>query len=180
MLIAVGEAPLNSLDGGYLEAAVATTILDAVDKEVQSTGWNFNSEYNKLFPNTLTGEISLPSNILRADATIVNPYKDMVQRGLRMYDRTSNTYTINEDVYLDVVVQLIWDEIPEPAKQYIIAKATRKHQDNMVGSDSLHQVLVRNETEALIALKEYNEGAEDNNIFDWIASNPYRRYPSWL
>lgn len=175
MLLSVGEAPVNSLDNGFLEAVVAQTILNEVDREVQSKGWNYNTEYNKLFPNTLSGEISLPSNVMRADASITNPFKDMVQRGLRMYDRTNNTYLINEDVYLDVVVQLTWDEVPEPVKRYIIARAARKHQDRMVGSDTLHQFITIDEQAAYLDLREYNEGAEDNNIFDSIPINLNRR-----
>lgn len=166
ILAAIGESPVNSLDSGYLEAVLAENILSEVDKEVQSRAWNFNTEPAKTFAKTISGEIVLPTNILRVDATLYPDSKDLVQRGLRMYDRVNHTYKINEDVVLDVVVQLDWDEIPEPAKRYIIDRAARKNQDRVIGSGTLHDFVLIDERESLLILKEYDEMSEDNNIFD--------------
>ena len=44
MLSAIGEAPVNSLSSGLIEAEIAETILDTVNTEVQSMGWHFNTE----------------------------------------------------------------------------------------------------------------------------------------
>lgn len=166
MLIAIGEAPVNSLESGYLEAVIAESILDEVNKEVQAKGWNFNTEYNKLFAKSVAGEIVLPTNVLRVDATYTATSKDLVQRGLRMYDRGNHTYIIDEDVYLDIVVQLVWEEIPEPAKRYISDRAARKNQDRVVGSSTLHEIHMIDEREAFMDFKEFDEISDDNNIFD--------------
>lgn len=166
ILAAIGESPVNSLESGYLEAVVAENILSEVSREIQSRGWNFNTEQNKLFAKTISGEIVLPTNILRVDATNLADSRDLVQRGSRMYDRVNHTYTIGEDVYLDVVVQLDWEDLPEPAKRHITDKAARKNQDRVVGSGTLHDFVLRDETESLMLLKEYDEMCEDSNIFD--------------
>lgn len=166
ILAAIGESPVNSLESGYLEAVVAENILSEVSREIQSRGWNFNTEQNKLFAKTISGEIVLPTNILRVDATNLADSRDLVQRGSRMYDRVNHTYTIDEDVYLDVVVQLDWEDLPEPAKRHITDKAARKNQDRVVGSGTLHDFVLRDETESLMLLKEYDEMSEDSNIFD--------------
>ena len=86
MLSSIGEAPVSSLSSGLIEAEIAETILDTVDREVQSMGWNFNTELKKNFAQDVSGQILLPADILRADATYQVNSKDLVQRGLKMYD----------------------------------------------------------------------------------------------
>uniref|UniRef100_UPI0040473467 hypothetical protein n=1 Tax=Shewanella sp. TaxID=50422 RepID=UPI0040473467 len=49
MLSSIGEAPVSSLSSGLIEAEIAETILDTIDREVQSMGWHFNTELNKSF-----------------------------------------------------------------------------------------------------------------------------------
>jgi len=166
ILAAIGETPVNTLESGYLEAVLADNFLKEVDREVQSRAWNFNTEYTKTFTKTISGEIVLPTNILRVDASLNPSSKDLVQRGLRMYDRGNHTYIIAEDVTLDIVIQIDWEDLPEPAKRYIIDRAARKNQDRVVGSGTLHDFTLIDERESLIYLKEFDNISEDNNIFD--------------
>ena len=166
MLSAIGEAPVNSLSSGLVEAEIAETILNTADREVQSMGWHFNTEYKKSFAQDTNGEIPLGADILRADATLDANSKDLVQRGTRMYDRKKHTFTISTAVNLDVVVQLDFDDLPEVAKRYITLRSTRIFQDRVVGSNTLHDFQERDEMTALMELKEFDQRADDNNIFD--------------
>ena len=166
MLSAIGEAPVSSLSSGLVEAEVAETILNTVDKEVQSMGWNFNTELNKPFAQDTNGEIALGSDILRADATLKANSKDLVQRGLKMYDKKKHTFNIGTTVNLDVVVELVFDDLPEVAKRYMTLRATRIFQDRVVGSNTLHEFELRDEQMALMQLKEFDTETEDHNIFD--------------
>ena len=166
MLSAIGEAPVNSLSSGLVEAEIAETILNTVDREVQSMGWHFNTELNKSFAQDTSGNILLGADVLRADATLKVDSKDLVQRGLKMYDRKNHTFNIGANVALDVVVQLDFDDLPEPAKRYITLRATRIFQDRIVGSNTLHDFQERDEQMALIELKEFDKAADDHNIFD--------------
>ncbi len=166
MLSAIGEAPVSSLSSGLIEAEVAETILNTVDREVQSKGWNFNTELNKSFAVDLNGEILLPADILQADATYKYNSKDLVQRGSKMYDKKNHTFNIGATAELDVVVQLLFDDLPEVAKRYIVLRATRVFQDRVVGSGTLHDFQLRDETMALMELKEFDTVTEDHNIFD--------------
>jgi hypothetical protein len=166
MLSAIGEAPVNSLSSGLVEAEIAETILNTVDREVQSMGWHFNTEYNRSFAKDTNGEVPLGNDILRADATLAANSKDLVQRGLRMYDRKNHTFAINTSVNLDVVSQLVFEDMPEVAKRYITLKATRIFQDRVVGSNTLHDFQERDEMAALIELREFDARTDDNNIFD--------------
>ena len=166
MLSAIGEAPVNSLSSGLVEAEVAETILNTVDREVQSMGWHFNTELNKSFAQDTNGHIVLGTDILRADATLKVDSKDLVQRGLKMYDRKNHTFNIGASAALDVVVQLDFDDLPEVAKRYITLRSTRIFQDRIVGSNTLHDFQERDEQMALIELKEFDKSADDHNIFD--------------
>lgn len=166
MLSAIGEAPVNSLSSGLVEAEIAETILNTVDREVQSEGWHFNTEYKKSFAQDTNGEIPLGNDVLRADAHLDANSKDLVQRGLRMYDRKNHTFAIKQAVTLDVVVQLDFEDMPEVAKRYVTLKATRIFQDRVVGSNTLHDFQERDEQMALMQLKEFDARTDDNNIFD--------------
>lgn len=166
MLSAIGEAPVSSLSSGLLEAEIAESILDTVDREVQSMGWHFNTELNKSYAQDTNGEIILGTNILRADATQKVDSRDLVQRGLKMYDRGNHTFTINAEAALDVVVQLDFDDLPEVAKRYVVLRASRIFQDRIVGSNTLHDFQIRDEQGALAELREFDKAADDHNIFD--------------
>ena len=166
MLSAIGEAPVSSLSSGLIEAEIAETILDTVDREVQSMGWHFNTELNKSFAQDTNGQIILPADILKADATLVANSPDLVQRGLKMYDRKNHTFNIGKNVGLDVVVQLQFSDVPEVAKRYTVLRATRIFQDRVVGSATLHDFHEKDENRALMELREFDKSADDDNIFD--------------
>ena len=166
MLSAIGEAPVNSLSSGLVEAEVAESILDTVDREVQSMGWHFNTELNKSYAQDTNGYIQLGSDILRADATLKADSKDLVQRGTRMFDRQNHTFVIGASAALDVVVQLTFNDLPEVCKRYIVMRATRIFQDRVVGSNTLHDFQIKDEERALYELKEFDKSADDHNIFD--------------
>jgi len=166
MLSSIGEAPVSSLSSGLVEAEIAESILNTIDREVQSMGWHFNTELNKSFAKTVAGEIILPADILRADATLKANAPNLVQRGLKMYDRVNHTFIISTDVALDVVIQLIFDDLPEVAKRYIVLRATRIFQDRVVGSNTLHTFQEKDEEQALVQLKDFDKAADDHNIFD--------------
>jgi len=166
MLSSIGEAPVSSLSSGLIEAEIAESILDTIDREVQSMGWHFNTELNKSFAQTPAGEILLPADILRADATLKANAPNLVQRGLKMYDRVNHTFIVGTNAALDVVVQLVFDDLPEVAKRYIVLRATRIFQDRVVGSNTLHDFQEKDEQQALVQLKDFDKAADDHNIFD--------------
>lgn len=166
MLSAIGEAPVNSLSSGLVEAEIAETILNTVDREVQSMGWHFNTELNKSFAPDTSGNIVLGTDVLRADATLEANSLDLVQRGLKMYDRGNHTFNIAANTKLDIVVQLDFDDLPEVCKRYITLRATRIFQDRIVGSNTLHDFQIRDEERAMFELKEFDKAADDHNIFD--------------
>jgi len=168
MLSTIGEAPVNSLSSGLLDAETAETVLNEVSRDVQSLGWNFNSEFNLKLAADNSGNVVLPDSVLRADATAKyrSSKNEYVQRGTRMYDKVNHTFNIGNSLALDVVVLLAFDQLPEVARRFITVKASRLFQERVVGSDTLSAMNRADEDKAFLALKEMEGDNGDYNIFD--------------
>lgn len=166
MLSTIGENPVNSLTSGLVDAELAETILGSVSKSVQSEGWNFNTEKKVSYSADTSGHIILPANILRADATVEADALDLVQRGLKMYDKKNHTYVINKAVNLDIIIELDFEILPEVARRYITLKSARIFQDRVVGSETLHKFNQEDEFFAYSQLKDFEADSEDISIFD--------------
>jgi hypothetical protein len=159
MLSTIGEAPVNSLSSGLVDAETAETILNNVSRDVQTHGWNFNSEPDYSIANDASGFINLPTNIIRADlANSETKYRssknEYVQRGSKMYDKVNHTYNIAKPLKLDVVVLLEFTDLPEVARRYIAVRAARIFQERVVGSDKLSAMNRNDEQQALYKLQE--------------------------
>ena len=171
ILSTIGEAPVNSLSSGLVDAETAETVLNEVSRDVQSLGWNFNTESDYTVAADSEGNVVLPTEIVRADlANSVTKYRssknEYVQRGNKMYDKVNHTYNIGQALKLDVVVLLAFELLPEVARRYITVKASRLFQERVVGSDTLSSMNRADEQAALFALREMEGDNADYNIFD--------------
>ena len=166
MLSAIGEAPVTALNLGLVEADIAETILESVSKEVQSQGYSFNRQLSVVFNPDSNNNIILPADILRADSTQKTGNLDLVQRGLKMFDRVNNTYTITGTVYLDIVTQLDFLDLPEVVKRYITIRAGRIFLDRVVGSATLHGFSEKDEARSLSEIRDMEGEGQDFNIFN--------------
>ena len=171
LLSTIGEAPVSSLNSGLLDAETAETVLNEVSRNVQSMGWNFNTEPDYTINANAEGEIVLPDEVVRADlANSETKYRsskaEYVQRGNRIYDKIKHSFNITGSLKLDVIVLLAYTDLPEVARRYVIAKASRIFQERVVGSDTLSAMNRQDETEALYALREMEGDNGDYNIFD--------------
>jgi hypothetical protein len=167
MLSSIGEAPVNSLTSGLVDAEMAETILNAVSRDVQSQGWHFNTEINfTIAPELTTGAIRLPANVLRVDTTGENANMDLVNRGGKLYDRVNHTFNIGKSIKLEMVIMLDFEDMPEAARRYCTLKAARMFQDRVVGSTDLHGFQERDEVFALVELKDAESMTAQHSIFD--------------
>jgi len=165
MLSAIGEAPVNRLSSGLVEAETAETILNQINRSVQAEGWHFNREKDVQIDPTNSGEIVLAANTIRADAMVEhNTEFDLTQRGGKMYDLTNHTFNIGKSIKLDVVYELDFADIPAVARRYIAVKAARILQDQVVGSGDLHTFNQNDEMEALMQLRDFENETADYNI----------------
>lgn len=171
LLSTIGEAPVSTLSSGLLDAETAETLIDEVSRNVQSMGWNFNTELNLTISPNEAGEVVLPVEYVRADlAQSLTKFRssteEYILRGQKMYDKVKHSYTISKPLKLDVITLLSFTNLPEVARRYITAKASRIFQERVVGSDTLSAMNRQDETEALYALREMEGDNGDYNIFD--------------
>tara|TARA_Y100000593_G_scaffold42336_2_gene81147 strand:+ start:2773 stop:3384 length:612 start_codon:yes stop_codon:yes gene_type:complete len=186
LLGAIGEAPVSSLENTQLEdVAVAQNILNETIVDVQSTGYNFNTEYNFKINPDIDGNINVPNNTVFADVSNrgTTPHLDVVLRGERLYDRENRTFTFTDPVDLDLILILPWPDLPQPCRRYITVKAARRFQNRVFGSDTLNGFTNTDENEALVQMEQADARSEDANILtrNWgvfriLSRNGPRRY----
>ena len=174
MLSNVGEAPVNSLTGSLTaDVRLAQNILDEVSREVQSTGWHFNTEKEvPLAPNS-TNEIELSDGVARVDleGEHVDVDFDVVVRGNKLYNRKKRTYTFTETKKYTVTYMLDWEQLPESARRYIMIRSARIYQDRLIGSEKLSAFSRSDEQSALFSLRDYEMETADYSLFDnWDVS----------
>ena len=166
MLAAIGEAPINSLVGTLpVDARIAQSTLNEVNKKIQSEGWSFNTEIDVTLTRDGSDKINLPINVLRVDANIhQHPTIDPIQRGTKLYDRQNNKYEFDEDLICTVVYFRSFDEIPEQARRYMTIKAARIFVDRLVGDDGLRTYTQQDEIRARTILTETDYANADHNL----------------
>ncbi len=177
MLSTIGEAAVNSLSSGLLDAETAETILSNVTRSVQTAGWSFNEEVDYTLSPDSDGILNLPANCLRVDlAKSESKYRnanfDYVQRGTKLYDKINHTYAINETVKVDMIIILDFDELPESARRFVSIRAARIFQERVVGSETLSRFSEDDESTAWLDLLHSESDVNDYNIFD--DSSTYR------
>src|SRR5690625_2594528 len=141
MLFAIGESPVNTLEGGTaVDAVTAVQTLDMVTREVLTEGWPFNTE--KRFPLVRHAfaphVIYVPDSALQCDLPD-KPLQNVV-RGTPLYDLPRHTFEFPDTpkIECDIVWYLDFEELPETARRYIAVRATRIFQDGAVGSETIH------------------------------------------
>jgi hypothetical protein len=172
ILSVIGESPISSLSdiSSVADAVTAQSILSEVSRQVQTRGWHFNTEKNyELVPETVSKNIAVPTNCLRIDSDGDDRESDIVQRGNRLYNRATHSYTFTKPLKVDMVVLLPFTELPQAARQYITIKAARIFQSRTVGSEALYQFTAVDERDAMLDLKR-NEGI--NGDYNILTSNP--------
>ncbi len=175
MLSAIGESPINTLsevtgttfDNTALpvDAQMALDILLEQDRAVQGEGWSFNTEIDVTLTRDNFKKIALPTDVLRVDANIhQHPSVDPIQRGVQMYDRLNNTFEFDDDLICTIVYFISFEEITEPARNYITIKAARVFIDRLVGDAGLRGYTQQDETRARAVLLETDLANADHNI----------------
>ena len=166
MLSSIGEAPVNSLSSGLLDAELAETILNNTNREIQARGWHFNTEYNyPLVPDSVTNQITIPTNALDVDGMTSDDQLDVVQRSGKLYNRMDHSFTFTKTIKVTLKLLLDFEDIPEAARRYITLRAARVFQDRTIGASDLHGIQQRDELEALVDLQEQENNSADYNIF---------------
>ena len=185
MLASIGQAPVNSLAvAGIRDVAIANLALETQLRSVLNRGWSFNTDTDyELVPDG-SGHVLVPATALWLDPT--NRSYDFVQRfnggAMKLYDRAKRTFVIEQNpVHVNVIWAFEFEEIPQPARDYIATRAARIFQSQVIGSDILFRYTELHENEALASLQRLESRSKTRNMLtrnDAIFDRRYnpRRY----
>lgn len=161
-LATMGESPLNTLAEPHEFKASAQRFLARANKSLQSRGWWFNIEYIELNPNSVNGQVQLPGDCLKFQSgvrtqhvfTPIKPW--LVQRGTRIYDTTTRSFVITEQVSGELTREVAFEDLPPVMNDYVAAEAVLKFQSNFDADNSKRQELDQARTMARIAASAEN------------------------
>jgi hypothetical protein len=179
MLSTIAESPVSTLeDSMHEDAMLAQSVLTEASREVQDEGWYFNREHNyPLYPDE-NGNITLAPNMtsvdIEATTTPGNNDIDVVARGNRLYDNTNHTYKFDRAIHATVKWVLPFEELPETAKNHIVAVAARQFQAKAMGSETLHSFTGESvgRTRAALVREEVNNA---DGVFNGLPYKNARR-----
>lgn len=167
-LRAIGESPVNTIDNDVQSADVALALaeLEVQSKKLQAKGWSFNREYSFPVQPDSGGNITLPSNTLRVDTAYgqhSSALFKVAQRGLKLYNSADHNFIFPETLLLDLILQLSWDELPEPARLYIQTQAAFMMQAQLPSDASVNRILAGDVAAALALLEQHEDEVDDTN-----------------
>jgi len=170
MLMTIGEYKVNDLTNlaGRSDAAIAKDILNNTSRAVQSKGWTFNMDFDVVKTPNNDNQIPLGNSILRIDTTnkVRSGDSDIVERANKLYDREKNTHTFTDNVTVNEIILLNFDDLPEAARRFVAVRSARIFHDRVVGSGELHRFFQEDEAIAWSELLEYEGNVGDYTIFD--------------
>ena len=170
MLSTISVAPVSTLEvPGDLNVSVAKQILYNTAREVESYGYYFNTDAKYPLARDTDGQIVLPRNVLFVSVDRDFWSYDATLRGLKLYNRSEQTYKFDKDLTGSVTFFLEWDDLPQPARQYIAIKAARKFQLRMLPDEYTSKYSQQEELEAKAQLEDYDAMERQYNLAD---SNP--------
>ena len=174
LLSVIGEAPVDKLSditfNEITDSALARKTLAEVSRDVQAEGWSWNTDWNVELTKTSTNEFVLPSNTLSCLFSPNRyPDKQYVIRGLKVYNRAKRTFAFGADLNTALIVdhvisQLVWDEIPHTAQQYIVIRAARIYSDRYLNSNAIYTYTAQDEEYARAMLMRDEERHLDSNL----------------
>lgn len=166
----IDEEPVETLQGEQpLEVTTAINTLREVNREIQQKGWHFNTEYKYPLMPESDGTITLPQSTLEFDAMPYvgnNDFKEYIQRGTRVYNRTDRTYDIGRKLEATVVSFLDWDDMPEPFRRWVFIRAGRIVSNRSIGDGATDAFTMREEVEAKSVAMNYDARTMDATVFD--------------
>lgn len=177
ILGSIGQAPVTVLDQTNPEVAFAFNTLMDISREVQAEGWSFNREYEYPVTPDTSGHIAIPANVLQMDLSksAFNTAYDTIIRDGKLYDKLNHTFTWDTTVTykVDVLWMFDFDDLPQPFRDYITAKAATRAAIRLVGDVNLAQALTTQEAWRRSVCLEYECQQGDYTMFGFSKGNDY-------
>ena len=146
MLENIGESPVSNLnDAGLGDVAVAKDMLGRVNREVQSRGWSWNTDYNYALARDTNNQVPIPANALEVDSDSNDAWMDVVVRGGFLWDRFNKRFTFDNSVRCRITWLLEFESLPEAARNFIAIKAARQFAKAMLGTEAASRLTQEDE-----------------------------------
>lgn len=165
ILASIGESPVNTIENPTnVDVINCLRILRNVNRRVQSKGWTFNKiDSYTLNPDASAHKIRWLSNLLYVVGTDGTKY---TKKGDYLFDWENQTIEFNSSIDCTIIFLVDFEDMPDPMRSYITAKAATTFQTRYLGDSSLGEELLRDEQEAWAALMEYELDSNDFNMLD--------------
>ena len=187
ILGSIGQAPITTLthnppDPDPLlnpEISFVVNILKEVNKDVQSTGWHFNTQYNVKRSPDSSKHFVIPTNAIAYDLhdnSFGDRTKDITRRDGKLFDLVANTDEFEGTHYFDIITLYNFEDVPPVIQRYIIARAAVKAAVQLVSNSDLVKLLKLEEEQAKANALNYETEQGDNSFFGFDSNTSYRPY----
>ena len=180
ILGAIGQSPISSLTFENPEVAFIFNLLRDSNVDVQSEGWNFNTEYHVEF-TPVDDVITIADNILKLDVSDdwSSREYDVINKNGKLYDKLDHTDVWTEKIDLDVVYLYEFEKIPIVFRRYITYRASRMAATQLVANPELVKLLSQQEAFARAACMEYECNRGNHSMFGFPDDSSISTYKPW-
>lgn len=189
-LNSIGESSIASLDGCPPDAQIAADLVDEVARSLQNKGWHWNRQSIVLTPDA-DGYLNLPNNTSRVRTMGPSLQYDLVQRGMKLWDKANNTFVFDPatQITVELYILLPFDDLVQQAKEFVAYRAAMVFQQRIHASDTEDKFLKENAMEAWRQLKRAETSVGRPNMLrdNWSTASALTRgqfnrgaYNSWV
>ena len=181
ILGSIGPSPITSLSGTALqnpEISFIKNLLDQVNRDVQTSGWHFNTQHRVKQKPDAQGNYVVPQNSILYDISDgqIDRDTDVTKINGKLYDLVHQTDVFTKDYYFDIITLYNFEDVPPAIQRYIIARASMRAATQLVSNADLVKLLQVEEEQAKANALNYETEQGDYNFMGWPAESKYRAY----
>ena len=185
ILGSIGQSPITTLQasGGVdplanPEISFIKNLLDQVNRDVQTSGWHFNTQHRVKQSPDVNGNYVVPQNSILYDISDgqIDRDTDVTKIDGKLYDLVHQTDVFTKDYYFDIITLYKFADVPPAIQRYIIARAAMRAATQLVSNADLVKLLQVEEEQAKANALNYETEQGDYNFMGWPAESKYRAY----
>ena len=182
ILGSIGQSPITSLTTGNAlqnpEISFIYNLLQEVNKDVQTTGWHFNTQTKVKRSPDGNGNYVVPVDAILYDISDgqIDRNRDVVRKNGKLYDLVHQTDVFTQDFYFDIISLLPFADLPPAIQRYVIARASVRAAVQLVSNAELVKLLKMEEEQTKANALNYETEQGDNSFFGLPQETTYRAY----
>ena len=165
MLSIIGEAPVSSITENIgADISIAKQILDESAVDIQSKGWNFNTEESYSLALNSDSKVPIPTNAVWVTTRSADNQSKIIIRNGFLYDKENKTFVFTAAQIVDMIILLPFEELPQFARRLITTTSGRRFQARYLGSKELAGFTQQDEMDALLNCEQLDAANEKQNM----------------